>query len=340
MTDPRPATLAERLAGKLRGPLGEPPPETGTQQSGSQAVPRREEAPVPEGDRVDRLRKSTESVIALPTLPTITSQMIQLVDNPNTTAQTLARLIAQDQVLTARILKLANSAYYGFPRRISTVNLAVVVLGFNTVKDIGLSVSVMDMFKRTSRDPRFDISRFWEHCMAVAVATRHLARSLRYRLAGEAFTTGLLHDLGKVVLNQYQPREFDEILRRTFDLGEDQLEAERAVLGATHAQVGQWLAEKWNLPPVICEAIGFHHNSEQAEKNPDLAALVQLADLLVRHQRIGYTGSPADLEAVSDSFLHHLAVVGIAVQREDLPELADQVRLEHERSSSFREAFE
>ena len=121
----------------------------------------------------NRIKRITESIIGLPTLPTVVAKMIELVDNPRTSASSLARLIATDQALTARILKLANSAYYGFSREISTVNMAIVVLGFNTVKDMGLSLSVFDVFKTGKPNASFDLTRFWEHSIACGIACSH-----------------------------------------------------------------------------------------------------------------------------------------------------------------------
>ena len=191
-----------------------------------------------------RIKRITESIIGLPTLPTVVSKMIELVDSPRTSAASLARLISTDQALTAKILKLANSAYYGFPREISTVNMAIVILGFNTVKDMGLSLSVFDVFKNTESTDSFDISRFWEHSVACGVAARMLARSYRSRYAGEAFVAGLLHDIGKVILNQYFHTEFLEIMNLTAHHALTLEEAEDKVIGTRHTQVGAWLAEK------------------------------------------------------------------------------------------------
>jgi len=152
--------------------------------------------------KINRVRSITEKIIGLPTLPTVVSKMIELVDNPKTSAQTLTSLISTDQALTAKILKLANSAYYGFPREIISVNLAVVVLGFNTVKDMGLSVSVLDAFKSNQDEGIFEMTKFWEHSICCAIGAKMLARTYGYRITSEAFVAGLLHDVGKVVLNQ------------------------------------------------------------------------------------------------------------------------------------------
>ena len=209
--------------------------------------------------KLDRLRKITESIIGLPTLPTVITQMIGLVDNPQTSARDVSRLISTDQALTAKILKLANSAFYGFPREIATVNHAVVVLGFETVKSLGLSVSVLERFASGGNSSNFDRQKFWEHCIACGVAARLLAGKLRYRIQGEAFAAGILHDIGKLVLSQYFVEEFTEIMevmrREDIYIGE----AEERVLGVSHAEVDSWLAERWNLPDQLVETIAFHH---------------------------------------------------------------------------------
>ena len=166
----------------------------------------------PDEQRQQRLQKITQSIIGLPTLPTVITQMIGLIDNPQTSARDVSRLISTDQALTAKILKLANSAFYGFPREISTVNHAVVVLGFETVKSLGLSVSVLERFASGGSNSQFDRQRFWEHSIGCGVAARMLAARLRYRVPGEAFAAGILHDIGKLILSQYFAEEFGEIM--------------------------------------------------------------------------------------------------------------------------------
>jgi len=254
--------------------------------------------------RQQRLKKITQSIIGLPTLPTVITQMIGLIDNPKTSARDVSRLIATDQALTAKILKLANSAFYGFPREISTVNHAVVVLGFETVKSLGLSVSVLERFAGRSGDTSFDRQKFWEHSIACGVAARMLADKLRYRVQGEAFAAGILHDIGKLILSQYFADEFTEILElvRTQDLYIGK--AEEAVLGVTHAEVGNWLAEKWNLPRQLVEAIAFHHAPGRLYRGAELPSLIHLADFLCRRESIGDGGGhrlptldPASLRA-------------------------------------------
>jgi len=244
----------------------------------------------PADSHVVNIKRIVQNVIALPTLPTVVAKLIELVDDPRTSASTLGKLISTDQVLTVKILKLANSAFYGFPRKIGTVDLAIVVLGFDMVRDFGLSVSVIDKFGNPRSEVELDYSRFWEHSIGCGVACKMLARTRLYRLAGEAFVAGLLHDIGKLVLNQYLPREFKEVRQLVREGGLLFYEAEARLLNTTHAQMGGWLAEKWNLPESLVEALTHHHTPQQANNHGELTALVNFADILCRRAGVGFAG--------------------------------------------------
>jgi len=244
----------------------------------------------PRDDKTSKIKRITESILGLPTLPTVVAQMIEMVDNPKTSAASLARLISSDQSLTAKILKLANSAYYGFPREISTVNLAIVVLGFNAVKDMGLSVSILEAFSNSAETDLFELTKFWEHSIGCGVAARMLAKKFNYRISGEAFVAGLLHDMGKVVLNQYLRYDLIKVLKIADERKCPLIEAEQEVLEVTHPQIGAWLAEKWNLPEHIVEVITFHHDPVNADRSPELVGIVYLANILCHLCRIGNSG--------------------------------------------------
>ena len=240
--------------------------------------------------RQRRLKRITQSIIGLPTLPTVITQLMTLIDSPKTSGRQVAQVISTDQALTAKILKLANSSFYGFPREISTVQHAVVILGFETVKSLGLSVSVLQRFSGPSDKTQFDCQGFWEHSIACGVSARLLAGKLRYRLPGEAFAAGILHDVGKLILSQYFPAEFAQVIER---MRTDDIyigKAEELVLGLTHSEVGSWLAEKWNLPGKLVDAIAYHHTPGRLTRNAELPALIHLADFLCRRDGIGDGG--------------------------------------------------
>jgi putative nucleotidyltransferase with HDIG domain len=226
----------------------------------------------------EQIREKVQSIIQLPALPTIAMEVVDMVDNPKTSASKLGKLISTDQALTAKVLKIANSPFYGFPRKISTIDFAIIVLGYDALKEIVISISLVSSLQRKG-DQVFDAKAFWDHSITSGVLARRLARDLGYRVSGEVFVGGLLHDMGISVLHRYFKNEYKrivEILRET-DL--TALEAEESIFGVTHADIGGWLAERWNLPAHLVEAITNHHAPTRAAKNKDLVALIHCADV-------------------------------------------------------------
>ena len=226
----------------------------------------------------DELRRITEHIIELPAAPLIVAQILDLIDDPTTSATMLARLLASDQALTARILKLANSSYYAFAKPIKTVQLAITLLGYQTVAGLALTLSFTRGFARSNREDEFDSLAFWEHSLTVAVVARGLARELDLTSGAELFTMGILHDIGKLIIHEYMHDRYLSIESRGRLYGEVSYEAEREVLGVDHAEIGGWLCESWNLPEEICHAVRYHHAPAQAEGK--LACVVHLANLM------------------------------------------------------------
>jgi putative nucleotidyltransferase with HDIG domain len=243
-------------------------------------------------DRV-HLKKVTESMVALPTLPLVASRLLESIADPDSpSSEEIGAVIALDPSLTARTLKLANSDFYGFPRKVGTVDLAVVVLGPDTIRDLVLSAAVYQTLDPTWRA----LTGLWSHSLACGVAARALADRCRYRLDGEAFAAGVLHDIGKVALRQSYPEQFEAAVALVREQGISMVEAERGVLGSDHAEVGGWLAERWGLPDDLVEAIACHHRPEQARLNPELTSLIHIADSLA-----GMTGNSWPVEAEDGS---------------------------------------
>ncbi len=205
-----------------------------------------------------KIQKKLDSLTELPTIPTIMSQVLSALDNPNLSASQLASIIERDQTLTAKVLRVANSPLYGFARRISTIDLAVVILGINVLKEIVLGLLIQKFFSRLSKN-MFDIKSFWEYSLFCGAASRLIARKLGYKLAGEAFVAGLMHDLGILIIIEYFRKQFAEIRDLQKHRNMSLIQAEIAVLNCTHAEIGTWLAERWNLPPRLCLAIRNHH---------------------------------------------------------------------------------
>jgi HD-like signal output (HDOD) protein len=227
----------------------------------------------------EQIRKKVQSIIQLPPLSSVSMEVVELVDNPKTSAAQLGKVISTDQALTAKVLKIANSPFYGYPRKISTIDFAIIVLGFDALKEIVVSISLMNALQRKD-DKYFNPKVFWDHSIATGVIARRLARDLGYRVSGEVFVAGLLHDMGISVLHRYFSNEFKRIVEVVRDSELTFLESEESILGVTHAQVGGWLAERWNLPDHLIEALSFHHTPSQASQNPKLVAIIHCADVL------------------------------------------------------------
>jgi putative nucleotidyltransferase with HDIG domain len=229
-----------------------------------------------------QLRRVIEGLVALPTLPLVASRLLEAIADPDTYSEEIARIVALDPALTARTLRLANSDFYGFPRKVGSVELAVVVLGAPTVRDLVLSAAVFQTIGAAGAD----LTALWNHSMATGVAARALADRAGYRLAGEAYAAGVLHDVGKVVLRQSFPDRFEGIVALAREQRLSIAEAERGVLGSDHAEVGGWLAERWGLPADLVEAIACHHAPDRAVVNPDLCNLIHIANAMA--ERLGH----------------------------------------------------
>lgn len=206
----------------------------------------------------DNVRIKLERLRDLPTIPHIMSEVLHAIEDPDISAARLAKIMEKDQALTAKILKTANSPYYGFVRRISTIDLAVVVMGLNTIKEIVLSLVVHKFFSKIDKKI-FNIQHFWEYSVFCASTSRLLARKLGYKLAGEAFVAGLMHDIGILILVEYFTNDYKKIFNIAYNQKISELESEINILGFNHAEIGYWLAEKWNLPDSLCASILNHH---------------------------------------------------------------------------------
>lgn len=224
----------------------------------------------------------------LPTLPLIAQRVVSLLNNPDSSAAELEQVIKHDQALTARVLKLVNSAYYGFPRRITTVGQGIVILGYKTLKELVLSISIADLFRMRGDDKVFDRTALWQHAVGTAIGARVIARRAGLPFEEDAFIAGLLHDIGVLLLDLCLSTEFEAIIAMTTMGGLPLIRAEEKVLGFNHVLVGKMLAEKWNFPAFLVEVLRYHHRPVQTRNYWVAAALVFLADNLAQEIGIGF----------------------------------------------------
>jgi len=220
----------------------------------------------------------------LPSVPSIIFEVSKLLNFPNTSASDLGKVIGKDQGLVARILTVANSPLYGLPRRVATIEFAIVILGFDHIKNIVMALSMIEAFKGNGKS-NWDDKSYWNHTLFTATAAKGIADELGYPKSGEVFTAALLHDLGISIIQRYFNKEFNSICNLVDTLQMRYLKAEEQVLGLTHQDIGKFLIDKWNLPEALGWAIANHHYPSKAENNKVLASIIHLADYMT--QRIG-----------------------------------------------------
>jgi len=226
---------------------------------------------------VERILRRVDEI---PPLPTVVVKAIKTLNDPKSSSADVAKVISQDEGLTAKILKLANSAYYGFPRSIGTLSEAITVLGYNTVKSLIYAASAHAHLSGELQGYALDRGELWRHSLGVAIVCREIAKKVKYKDIEQAFVAGLLHDIGKIVLNQFVKFGFTLILRKVETERVPFHEAERDVLGFDHTDIGSKIAEKWNLPPELVDAIAHHHSPEKSEVSPALTSIVHLGDAI------------------------------------------------------------
>ncbi len=250
--------------------------------------------PAPESasaSQTEMIQSVIREISHIATLPEVTLKIIQLVEDPDSTAQDLNKVISHDPALGARILKVVNSAFYGLPGQIGSINRAIVLLGLNAVKNIAIAASLAKLFRGGKVSPNFDARELWTHSIASATATRLLANKAGLGLPDEAFLAGLIHDIGIMVEMQARRTEFVDVVETAHQTGRPLREVELEKLGATHEQFGQELCKAWKFPASFQAVVGYHHRpTELPDGNRTLASLVYVADHLTRQLELGYTG--------------------------------------------------
>ena len=229
---------------------------------------------------INQIRMTLEEVRDLPTLPSVAQEAHRIIDDPNSNMSDLVRIIETDLALTSRILRISNSAYYGVPRKIDNLKMALVILGMKEINNLVVTISVMRLFPTDSEYSTFDIPRFWKHSAICAELTVGLYEGLRMHPPSSAYITGLLHDIGKLILAQYFFDYFLECLRMAVDEELSLAESEIEILGIDHGHIGSWLTKRWNIPDEINEAIAKHHLRPADSPRFDLSAVVDWADRL------------------------------------------------------------
>ena len=262
-------------------------------------------------DKRSDLKKIIMDTKTLPTLPGVIQKLNSLSENDKSSVQEMAKIVSSDQVLSARILRLANSPSYGF-YRVSTISNAMILLGVNVVKSLALSSSIFAIMEK-------DSVGLWEHSLGVGVAANLIARKMGLPECEEIATAGLLHDIGKVIIPLKCCEAEKEILKLVRERHIYILEAEREIIDTDHAEVGSWLAKSWFLPDKLSEPIAFHHDVAKSGNHLIKTAVVHIADALIKASGFGNSG---------DSFVPPIQKIAwdtLKLNEKLLAELVDEV---------------
>jgi putative nucleotidyltransferase with HDIG domain len=245
-------------------------------------------------------------VEALPTLPAVLERIRQAMTDPFSSAGDIARIVSTDPSIASKLLQVANSAAYGFSRKIGDIKHAIALLGLRETYQIALSVGAIDVL---AKDKKFDYQRFRKHSSQCAAAAHALARKVGAEGKVGIFATGLLHDIGKLVLVDLMSERYNRIAARIADEKCDSVSIEEEEVGVSHAEVGFLLADHWQFPHEMAEAIRFHHKPELAEKEPLFTAIIAFADRIVNDVAAG-----KDAQKIAPSYPKLLAALALTPQ--------------------------
>jgi len=287
---------------------------------------------------LDILEEIVSSGTEFAALPQIVMRVIDLTTDPKATAAELEKVIGLDQALAARILTLANSSYYGLPRRVSSLREAVVFLGFKTLRNMAMTITSFNLFLGRSDTDSLARRDIWRHSVDTAQCTRiitSLLHPVTQEVVGvdQAYTCGLLHDIGKMALDRSRHKLFVTLTQSAQDRGMRFYQVEEEAMPFSHGQIGARLATRWNLPPMLCEAIAFHHTPRAAELNPKLTATICLANEMAHFLR----NAPGADAAEANTKLHEAcreAMVPLRVSEDALHAMTRACRAELDKGLS------
>jgi putative nucleotidyltransferase with HDIG domain len=232
-------------------------------------------------DIFERIKETVD----LPTIPTTLTRILEVTNSVDSDVSDLVEVVITDQALAAKILRVANSALYGLPRKVDDLERAIALLGFYQVRDLALSMSIFDsLYIPTPAGAMFNRAKFWDHCFIVAFATRELAKGTG-STGGNAFTAGLLHDVGKVLLDMKIPKLFGKIVEQVVNTKQDFITTEHALIGCGHDRLGAFMLDRWNLPQDLVLCAQGHHEPAKT-KNP-MADLTYCANRLANINGFG-----------------------------------------------------
>jgi len=254
------------------------------------------------------LEKLFARIGQLSALPSVAQRVLQVAADGESSATDLLRVVEQDPTLAIRILSSVNSSYYGLRNEIADLQSAIALLGFVEVRNLALTVYVARLCEEPSQYRTFSRDGLWRHMVATAAIARLVSRSCQRADPEEAYVTGLLHDVGKLLIEQYMPYQFQAVVDRAIE-GACSVLAERQALSFDHTELGAYIAEQSGLPNNVTQAIAFHHQaSEAAIRNRELLDVLVLANYFAARHGVSSLGAPDEIEAPDNSVLRGLGL--------------------------------
>lgn len=286
-----------------------------------------------EKSNIQRWNVLLEKLNDIPTLPMVATRVTELINDPNSSSSDIADVLKKDQVLTAKVLKLINSPYYGIPGEVTDIRRALAYLGFNTLAQLVLSISIISLFKE-KKTGAFSMAGFWKHALATAVASEIIAKKIDYPKPEECFTCGLLHDVGKIVLFQLSPEDFHKIIEIAEREKISFTDVEKRLEVPPHGYLGEYIANKWRLPMVIRMSIRYHHFDVRKmdtilDSMKPAVQIVSLANEIVIKENIGYSGNASGGRITAD-LLEPLNLL-----ETDLPAIVERIHKEMDNVGGF-----
>ncbi len=269
---------------------------------------------------------------SMPSLSITMSKILEVTKNPQVTAKDLNKVISLDPVLVGKVLKLINSAYYGLSNKVTSLVTAIIMLGINTIKNLALSTAVLGNVKKGESFISLNVDGFWRHSIGVGVTSKLIATKIGIpsNLREEFFIGGLLHDIGKIPLNVIFQEEYLKAIRQADFTKSPLVEIEGQLIGITHCEVGNMIAEKWKLTDETFECILHHHDPNlSSDKNFKLVASVYIANIYCNLNQVGFSGDRY-VKKIDD---YILSTVGVT--EEYLDEIFDTISEEIEKASVF-----
>ncbi len=238
--------------------------------------------------------KSFEKILSginnLPTLPTVYTSLSEAISDPHTSNEQLAKIISADQASIFKILKIANSSFFGLRGRIDTISQAILFLGFNEIKNIVFTLTIMNFFPKEKHIVNFKPTDFWAHSIATGIITRKIGAHLGIKNLESFFISGALHDIGKLAFLEFAQKDYIQVIELVDHKNCLIREAEKEIFGLDHARAGYLLAEKWKLPLSIQNAIYYHHNGYVGSEKDFLTASVHIGNIIARTLELGFPG--------------------------------------------------